>query len=162
MQRHEVSFHEETLDALLDDGLEGHVLAHWREVGVWKDRMPLAVDWPKYQRLEEDGTLKLFSLRRGERLVAYSSFLCQPGLHYATTLHCLNDAVYVKKAERGAGLLLIRETEKALARHAAPGWARIIYHVKVRLEAERGTYGRVFEHLGYTPFEQTYDKMVRA
>lgn len=160
--RDRLAFGWEPLAVLLEDGLAAIVAKHWREVAVHPDTMPLAVDWDKYQDLEDKGILRVMSARRGDKLIGYSSFMVMPHLHYATTLHAANDAIYVDPSERGAGIRLIRESEKALAELAKPGWVRIVYHTKYHVELERGTLARVFDRLGYPAFEACHDKMVRV
>lgn len=153
----------EPLAALLDDGLEAMIVQnHWPEVGVHKDIVSVAIDWPKYRRLEADNILYVMGVRRGGELVGYASYTVMPHLHYSTTLHAMNDAIFVQPEVRGAGIGLIRAAERALARVASPNWIRIIYHAKLEVAAERGTFARVFERLGYKAFETSHDKLVRA
>lgn len=152
----------EPLDALLDDGLAEIVAKHWNEVGVHMADVPLAVDWDRYYRLEADGILKLMAARRGEELVGYASYLVMPHLHYSTTLHAMNDAIFVDPSVRGLGIKLIRAAEKGLAELARPRPIRILYHAKLHVEKERGTLARVFEALGYKAFETSHDKVVGA
>lgn len=160
--RDRLTFGWEPLAVLLEDGLAAIVCAHWDEVAVHPDKMPLAVDWDKYQDLEDKGILKVMGARRGDKLIGYSSFMVMPHLHYSTTLHAANDAIYVDPAERGVGIKLIRESERALAELAKPGWCRILYHAKFHVEAGRGTLAKVFDKLGYNGFETVHDKMVKS
>lgn len=180
-----LAFAWEPLAALLDDGLDAMVKGHWREVGVHQDAMPVDVDWEKYHDLERSGALRLMGARQDAELVGYSSFIVVPHLHYVTTRHALNDAIYVVPKARGEiGVRLVVEAERALV---AEGVRRIVYHAKehirlgtgdsldmietlVELEAEYGikipqdatgdTVGAVLEALGYASFEICYDKMV--
>lgn len=156
-----ITFEWSPLAEALDEGLEAIVRAHWDEVGVHKDTVPLACDWDKYQELEDKDILKLMLARRGEKLVGYASYLVLPHLHYCTTLHASNDAIYVDPEERGLGIRLIRAAEKALVKFAAPHYIRILYHAKKHVEAERGTLSRVFEKLGYVAFETSHDKVLK-
>lgn len=157
-----LTFEWEPLQTLLDEGLARIVFTHWKEVGVHKREVPLDVDWEGYQLDEDCGILKLLAARRGDKLVGYASYYVRPHRHYKSTLHAANDAIYVAKGERGAGIALIRAAETMLAQIARPEYRyiRILYHAKVAVEAERGTFARVFEHLGYPCFETTHDKVV--
>lgn len=158
-----LTFAWEPLAGLLDEGLAAMITGqHWSEVGVHKDQVPVAIDWTKYQKMEDDGLLYLMSARRGETLIGYASYFVMPHLHYCTTLHALNDAIFVVPGQRGAGVRLIQAAERALALVAAPNWIRILYHAKLEVAAERGTFARVFEHLGYKAFETCHDKLVRV
>jgi GNAT superfamily N-acetyltransferase len=153
----------ESLQNLLDAGLADMVRAHWEEVAVYKAEMPLSVDWDRYRIMEQQGLLKLVGARAASgRLLAYASFVVMPHLHYSETLHAGNDAIYVDPTMRGLGIRFIRETERLLADFAAPNWIRILYRAKFHVAADRGTFSRVYEHLGYVPMETTLDKLVRA
>ena len=159
-----LSFDWEPVSVLLDEGLAAIVEAHWREVGVHKDEVPLDVDWAGYQLDEDLGLLKLLAARRSDKLIGYASYYVRPHRHYKSTLHAGNDAIFVLPEERGAGIALIRAAETMLAQLAWPTYPyiRILYHAKMALEADRGTYAKVFERLGYSAFETTHDKVVKA
>lgn len=158
-----LTFEWEPLAGLLDEGLAAMITEqHWPEVGVHKDQVPVAIDWDKYQKMEDDGLLYLMSARRGADLIGYASYFVMPHMHYCTTLHALNDAIFVLPGHRGAGVRLIMAAERALAQVAAPNWIRIIYHAKLHVEVERGTLARVFDRLGYKAFETNHDKVVRV
>ena len=152
----------EPLSTLRDDGLDALITGHHAEVGLHKERMPLAVDWEKYHDLERLGILKLAAARAGEELIGYASWLCMPHLHYMTTPHALNDAIYVQRAYRGIGVRLMRDSEQRLAADAAPAPVRIVYHIKSAIEAERGTIGRLLERRGFHAFEMCYDRLLVA
>lgn len=158
------SYGWEPLACLLDDGLAECVERHWREVGVHMDDVPLACDWDKYEDLERKGILRVIAARRGSELVGYASFMVMPHLHYSTTLHAMNDAIWVQPERRGIGIGLIKAAERALrevAKERGYDRVRVLYRAKLHVEAERGTLGPVFERLGYRAFETEYDKIVR-
>jgi GNAT superfamily N-acetyltransferase len=157
-----ISFAWEPLSSLLDDGLAAMVERHWHEVGVYKDKMPLSVDWERYYDIEAKGILKVLAARDGEELVGYASYMIMPHLHYSQTVHALNDAIFVYPERRGLGVKMIRAAEKLLAALYPAQWVRIIYHIKTGVEAERGTFLPVFERMGYTAFETCADKMVKG
>lgn len=150
-----------SLAEAVDAGLPAMVKRHWDEVGVHKEDVPVDVDWAGYADLEDRGILRLMTAWRGDVLVGYASFLVMPHLHYKSTLHALNDAVFVEPGHRGVGVQMIAKAEEALALVAAPGCVRITYHVKHHVEADRGTFATVFARRGYQPFETVYDKVVR-
>lgn len=151
-----------SLEEACDAGLPAIVKRHWDEVGIHKADVPLDVDWARYARLEDDGTLKLMGAWRGETMLGYASFIVMPNLHYQSTLHAINDAIYVDTAYRGVGVRLIRANEKALAELGGGRPVRIVYHVKEHIEQDRGTLGPVFIRMGYGKFESCFDKVVRS
>lgn len=158
MSRHELTW--EPLSVLLDDGLEALVREHWEEVGVHKDKMPLACDWERYQEVEDKGILQILAARREGILTGYNSFCVLPHLHYRTTITALNDAIFVPRRHRisGVGVRLVERAEIDLATRYSPGWVRIVYHDKANLEYLRP----LMERRGYGHVESIYDKMVRA
>lgn len=160
-----IEFRQNTLLELYNEGLPEIIQNHWDEVGVNKEKCPLSVDWQKYSDIEKTGMLWLMGARKDEKLVGYVSFIILPHLHYSTTLHAVNDAIYINSNCRGLGIKLIKEAEKALAKETAQRgypYIRIIYHTKLHVENTRGTLSRVFEHLGYNAFETTLDKVVES
>lgn len=156
----EASFAWELLSGLLDDGLADLVRQHWEEVGVHKDKMPLACDWDRYQQVEDAGFLKILAARRGDELIGYNSFMVMPHLHYMTTLTALGDAIFVPVHLRrtGVGVELIDLAETGLAEMGKGGWVRIVYHDKAHLEY----LGPVLRKRGYGLIESIFDKMVRS
>lgn len=157
----EITLAWESVSALLDAGLERLVRQHWREVGVHKREMPLAVAWEEYRLRERDGIVKILAARRRGRLIGYNSFLLLTGhLHYGTTVHAMGDAIFVPKRLRGTGvgIRLIDQAETDLAAMFPGRWVRILYHDKNDIEL----LGPVLRRRGYTAFETMWDKMVRA
>ena len=151
----------EPLAAMLDDGLADLVRAHWDEVGVFKEQMPLDVDWDGYRRQEMLGNLRLLGARIDEKLIGYNSFFVLPGhLHYKSTPHAMGDAIYVKPENRksGAGPLMIIEAEAAIAKLYAPRFVRFVYHDKAFLDYLKP----ILEKMGYEHQENNFSKMVRA
>jgi hypothetical protein len=161
-KREQIVFSWTPLAEALDAGGAELVERHWAEVAIHKDEVPLSCDWDRYFTLEEQGIFKVMTAMRGARLVGYSSYIIMPHLHYSTTIHAHNDAIFIDPAARGVGIRLIQAAEKALALLASPACIRILYHAKLHVAAERGSFAKVFEHLGYPAFETGHDKVVRA
>lgn len=150
----------EPLSVLLDDGLQALVREHHAEVGVHKDTMPLDCDWEKYHDIESKGILRVLAARLRDRLIGYSSFMVLPHLHYRTTLHGVNDGIFVQRQHRRtrAGLKLIDRAELDLAAEAKPGYCRIVYHDKAFLNY----LGPTLRRRGYEHQENIWDRMVRG
>lgn len=147
------------LQPLLDLGLEDLLIHHWEEVALDQGRIPFDPDWDRLRRAERDGTLKIVAARRGGRLLGYNAFFVMGHMHYRSTLHALNDVIYVDPEERkgGLGLRLVRKSERLLAEI---GVVKVFYHTKVHVLSERGTVGAVLERLGYTQVERVYAKLI--
>src|SRR6266851_6357508 len=149
----------EPLSGLLDDGLEALVAEHHAEVGVHKDTMPLAVDYDRYQLLEDQDILHCLAARRGETLIGYNIFLVLPHIRYARTLTASCEAIFVTQRHRkgGAGIRLIDTAEADLKLWAKPDYCRIVYHDRAGVEL----LGPVLKRRGYALRDLVYDKMAR-
>lgn len=148
----------EPIGRLLDEGVEDLLFQHWQEVAMDQERIPLDPDW-EFARLQESrGILRTAALRRDGRLVGYNSFCVSPHIHYRSTLHAVNDVIYVDPAERGAaGVKLVRGTEAMLA---ALGVVKVIYHTKLAPIGGKHTVGDLLAALGYKHFENLYCKLL--
>lgn len=121
-------FAVETVAACRSSGIEPLIRAHWREVAVHQDEVPLDVNWAQYEEMERLGRLFILTMRVNENLVGYNIFFVMAHMHYSKTIHALNDIVYVAPHQRGLdGVRLILEAEKHLEKLSA---RKIIYHSK--------------------------------
>ncbi len=89
--------------------------AHYDEIARNKGVMVLDPDWPRYEALEQAGSLLVFGAFAGDELVGYAINIVGPHLHYRGLLMVHNDVIFVAKEHRGGrlGIVLIREVEKA-------------------------------------------------
>lgn len=97
---------------------------HHAELGLFRDRMPLDMDWAEYVRREREGSLFLTTARRSGFIVAYYVAQVRPGFHYKSTLTGTMDICYVVPEERNRGLALplFRHTERELQRRGVKVW----------------------------------------
>lgn len=97
---------------------------HWRELGIYQDRMPLDPDWPAFQRLEDAGVLLYVALRRAGVLIGYFVGFVGPSLHYASTATCKMDLIYILPQYRhsGAGRVLLDAVKAELVRRGVKLW----------------------------------------
>lgn len=97
---------------------------HHSELGLFKDRMPLAPQYDEYVARERAGKLFLATVRRAGRIVAYYTAQVSPGFHYGSTLTGTMDLCYVIPEERGRGLImpLMRCVERELRRRGVQLW----------------------------------------
>lgn len=110
-----VSFKQELLNDTRD-AATSLLWAHWREVALNKDIIPLDPDWDAYERLEDDGKLRIFTARDGIKLVGYFVVIVSSHLHYKSTLFAENDLIYLDPDYRKGHVAarLIRFAEKCL------------------------------------------------
>ena len=77
---------------------------HHEEISKYVD-LVLDVDEEKYQRLDELGLYKVFTIRKEDGgLVGYAGFFVNPMLHFKNYTQAHNDLIYVKKEYRGNGV----------------------------------------------------------
>lgn len=97
---------------------------HHAELGLFRNLMPLAPQYPEYIRREREGILFLTTVRRNGRICAYYIAQILPGFHYRSTLTGTMDIAYVIPEERNRGLALplFRHTEQELIRRGVKVW----------------------------------------
>lgn len=101
---------------------------HWRELGLFQDRMPLKPQLLEYVHRNIAGTMFMATIRWDGRLCGY--FICQvaPALHYGDTLTGHTDIYYIvpEFRDRGLFLPLYRCVERELRRRGVKafysGW----------------------------------------
>lgn len=98
--------------------------AHWQELALFQDHMPLAPQYDEYTRREREGALFLTTARKDGAIVAYYITFVTPGLHYADTLTGQMDIMYVVPGVKGQGISfpLMRCVEAELKRRRAQVW----------------------------------------
>lgn len=152
------------IDAALTAGFEDMMAAHWEEVALDKDQVPLAPDWPRYRLFERQGILKALGMRSAAgKLVGYNVFFVQPPMHYAAQRWAVNDILYLDPAERSGtlGARMIREAEE---RFRPAGVGKIIYHAKLHVHSpgkEKGaTVTDLLVRMGYRHDENVLTKLL--
>lgn len=97
---------------------------HWQELALFKDRMPMAMQFPEYVRREQVGSLFLATVRLDGRIAAYYVTQVAPGFHYGTTLTGTMDLIYVvpELRDRGLAYPLFRCVERELKRRGVQLW----------------------------------------
>lgn len=113
----------ETFEAALPE-LRNIFPQHWHELGLFRDKMPLAPQYGEYVRREMNGQLFLVTARQDGRIVAYYTTQVANGFHYADTLTAHMDMMYIVPELRGKGasLPLFRHVEAELRRRGVQAW----------------------------------------
>ena len=117
------------------------------------DDLTLKPDISGYITLEENGGLRIYTVRIDDKLVGYSVFILCHNMHYKYLKQAVNDIFYIDKQARGDGLgrMLIQYSEDQLKQEDIN---IIIYHVK-----EANPYlGEIAEAEGYPKLESIYQK----
>jgi L-amino acid N-acyltransferase YncA len=130
--------------------------AHWKEVALDHDAIPLDPDLELYDHLAESGMLHVLVARDEGRIIGYHLSIVKPHLHYRTSLHAQTDVYYIDPAYRKGmtGVRLFKEAERTLV---ARGVKKMITGTKMSLDM-----GKIFERLGWRETERTYTKCIGA
>ena len=128
--------------------------AHWEELALNKDKVPLSVQHDVYLAYEAAGQTLVVTLRQKGRLVGYFVGFVSPALHYSTCLTLQMDIFWTHPDIRGRmeGVKLFRAVEAEAKRR---GVQRIFYGSKLHKDASR-----LFEYLKMEPVEVYYTKWI--
>jgi GNAT superfamily N-acetyltransferase len=131
---------------------------HWRELGPYKDKMPLSPDLGIYSFLESQGQLLTLTARKDGHLVGYINVCIKPGLHYSTTLQAITDIPYVLPSVRGRGVgvrLFLAAQEELKARKVGPWFAS--YKINSPLAP---SMDKLLRWLGMEPCDTQFSKWI--
>jgi L-amino acid N-acyltransferase YncA len=108
--------------------------AHWAELALDKDEVPLDPNYDEYLQRYQAGQCLIVTAREDGTLAGYSVNFVAPGLHYRTCLTLTTDIYWVRPDARGARMgleMFDRVHELAYAR----GVKRIFAGVKEHFSA---------------------------
>lgn len=125
---------------------------HYEEIAEFKHLLVLDPDYSRYEEVEKRNGLRVITARENGRLVGYIVFFIYKHLHYKSVLVASDDIHFICKEKRAGsvGIRLFREGERALR-------AAGVKFILVRCKAKHD-HSRIFEHLGYRPFDIMYAK----
>lgn len=124
--------------------------AHWEELALNKDKVPLAPIYEAYDARDAAGEVMVVTLRSAGALAGYFIGFIAPALHYRTCLTLTLDIFRVLPEYRSgsAGTKLFRAVEAEARRR---GVQRMFVGSKVHADASA-----IFKRLGYEPVETFY------
>lgn len=128
--------------------------AHYEELALNQDRVPLSPQYDEYLRRDEKGMVLTIALRDAGSLVGYFIGFIAPGLHYSTCLTLHLDIFWIHPDHRGqkGGFMLFKAMEAEAKRR---GVQRLFVGSKTHLPADF-----LFEKLGYHKVESVYSVML--
>lgn len=113
--------------------------------------IPVSIDEGAYLAFEANGTLRVFTVREGGRLVGYAVFIVANSPHHASSLQAIQDMIYVLPDYRGyAGARLLHFADGELREDGV----QVAFHV---VNAKRD-WGALLERMGYEPVERVFMK----
>jgi len=146
-----ITVHHERFKDYLDE-LKILLPAHYEELALDKEHVPLDPQYGIYIDREERGELLLTTLRDKGEMVGYYIGFISPGLHYQTCLTCTMDIFYVgrDKCGPGGGMILFIEVENELRRRGVQRW-----YMGSKMHKDSSF---LFEKVGAIPVEVYYSK----
>lgn len=122
---------------------------HWKEVAPFDD-IRLDPDMALYARMEEIGTLRVFTARADSgELTGYATYFVHPHLH-AKFLCANQDSIFISPKRRGFGMSFIRWCDDELRKE---GVGIVYVHTKTRHD-----FGPMLIRSGYAESERVYQR----
>jgi hypothetical protein len=130
--------------------------AHYLELALNQDRVPLSPQYHVYIERERAGGLLFVTLRDAGELVGYFIGFIAPGLHYSTCLTCTMDIFFLRQDKRtgSTGVRMFRFVEAELRRRGVQRW---FMGSKIHADASA-----LFKRIGAAPVETYYSKWIGA
>jgi GNAT superfamily N-acetyltransferase len=148
-----ITCHVESFEERLEE-LKTLLPAHYKELALNQDKVPLSPQYHVYIEREHQGSLLFVTLRDSGEMVGYLIGFIAPGLHYQTCLTCITDIFYVRQDKRGsrAGVKLLKFVEEELKRRGVQRW---FIGSKKHKDASP-----LFEYMGMKEVETTHSKWI--
>jgi GNAT superfamily N-acetyltransferase len=148
----DLTFQAEPFSPALLDEMQPYFHAHWKEIALLQDKIPLDPDWGKYEEVNRQGKLHILTARDGTKLVGYHVAFIDPHHHYKSTLFATTDIFYLAPEYRkGAnGIKLFARLEEELR--------KIGVKKMVTITKLHSNVGPIFQRLGWTHVENTFTK----
>jgi GNAT superfamily N-acetyltransferase len=129
--------------------------AHWEEIALDRDTVPLDPDIEGYERLAAQGALQITTARDADgTLIGYAAYFIGRNLHYRSLIVGESDIFWIAPGHRRGmvGVRLFREAERNLK---AIGVNKIFNKMKLHKDL-----GPLFERLGFAAIETLWAKAV--
>ena len=129
-------------------------VAHWLEVGMDHEAVPLDPDFEAIWTEALANRLRILTVRKDGNLVGYHISKILRPWHYKSTLCAFVDAYYLAESHRKgfAGVRMFKEAERDLA---SIGVKKMYSFCKLGHD-----HGRIFERLGYVESEREFTKVI--
>lgn len=104
-----------------------------------------------YLEMEGAGTLILFTLREGIKMIGYGLYFVSKHHHFQETLVAHNDVFYLHPEYRGEGIAtdFLRKIEEVLNSYKVD---------TITMTMKEGRSPKMYEDSGYSPYETLYRK----
>lgn len=150
-----ILYHVERLADVFDE-IQPMLENHWQEIALHKDSIELNVNWPAYERMDEDGRLHICTAREGDKLIGYFVNIIVPHLHYQDHLFSHNDVIYVDPEYR-KGFTAWRLIKFATEQLTIAGVSVMMINIK-----RHKPFDQLLRRLKFTETESIYSKRLGA
>lgn len=157
---HKITYQWERLSRILaEPNINDLLQAHWHELGVHKDEMPLDPDFEFMLKANETNFFMVWAVRDGKTLIGYLAWWVKPHMHYKSTLTAVEDLFMLAPAYR-KGLVGYKMFTTSLEALKARGVKRVMCNSKVHFEEKRGGLDKFFDRLGFQHTDNIWSKML--
>lgn len=149
-----ITYQEESISVFFEHA-SNLIQKHWEEAEFDKDKLPLDLDYHRYQTAYNAGMLKIFTARWNTILVGYCAVWLTRNIQHKFALISVGEALYVLPEFRkgGTGLNLLIYTEQKLKEYG------VLMHI---MHCKSGSKLKdVLERMKYKPDELTYRKFLK-
>lgn len=151
-----LTFKEERFSEVIGEAMP-LLKRHWGEIARNRDSIPLRPDYVRYAALEERGQLLICTARSDNRLVGYVVYFVFPHghIHYVGMPWAESDIYWVDPELRRDGIAseLFQLAERELKKRGVVG-------IHTRAKNDHPAAGALLKHLGHTPIETVYAKVI--
>lgn len=132
---------------------------HWAEIALYKEFVPLDVNYAIYEALQKAGILRIYTVRNDGFLIGYAIYFVQPHPHYQTTKIATADIYWLHPSHRnaGTGIGLFSFAESQLMAEISPGQVMVM-HTGSKVQHPQAH--RVLEFLGHEVVEVHHSKIL--
>ena len=149
----EIKYQQEFLENVRGE-VESLIQSHYGEVYPARDTFDWDMDWDSYEKLEDMGFLKIFTVRDNGLLVGYLWVILSPNLHSIGSVLACDDGLFVAKTHRGQTVAkdLIQFTERCLKEDGIR-----VFHIVGTTEKPINS---LMKRMGYTEIETKFQKVL--
>ena len=128
---------------------------HWKEIALNKDKIALNPDWRAYADLDSINALRIYTVRKDEKLMGYFVVIVSRSLHYRDHLFANNDVIFLTKGAR-KGLTGVKLIKFAIESLSEEGITKL--HINTKAHQP---FDAILERLGFEEIERVHSLMLR-
>jgi len=132
---------------------------HYKELALFQEAVPLAINWPHYYALAASNSLLFVTARASDRkLLGYYIAIVSPCPHYFTSPKATHDVMRVAPEARGQGigLKLMLKVEEELRAAGILIW----YHGRKAVTPTAPAMDKLVAKLGFLPADLYFGKLL--